>query len=1080
MRLAPAFVCVVTAACCWTAEPPAAAIDTILLGNAASELEHRVAVVGKADTAQLATTVGTLRRSDPVRILAGEGSSLALTLAAGGGSTPLLLEIQEIHDRRPQVFGYTVAVNGVEVYFRTYEEVGAGPNHFFVEVPRKLAPDGVLNLMLRNHGEAPVAIGRVWAYGNFAQLAQADGTWRPMGMLAEAQTLIGWVGKPGKQATFDEERNMPKDRDPAAWTELRASFSAGSALAPGFQTTCNYLSRNGAALKEEIDEAIRKAGTNSILWQYKFMGGDWGGHPSLLDGKGGDFYDIRYSQAVYDPLKKQYGPTWPSTPGGTIWPTAGEATLNRFIMDRSRLTARMLSERIGLLAAQGVRPADVCLVGDEGPSYWWQNGFGDFSPDLVAAAAHNGVTLDPEQLNPAARRWMFDNLTARYSERCQAIAEGLGRDVIAVDHGVVALPATQLADAVYSHPFMNQVFPLFDRRWEGWQNGANEHAWVGGEPLEYVNPSFADYIACQGSLAMVNLFRPILDVPYLEKLYQWGMGHIACYQEFSGDAKIFSQALAGVDARTSQPVRHYLRKLVDLEFSRMATLAVDGLIPDSDNLVLSPTMAKTIHLMDPTKPGLLVVLLDGMNKPLPEGLTLHLDFGNGPTKDKLASGVAIAVGADIEGLQQIAQVPSSQFSRTSYWPRQCTAVIPLGTALQGASQGYVAIELTTADGSIETGLRSVSVQSAWTLQSGQLVGGLPTNREMRIRRLWLQDRAVTERLLARHRAAGGAATTLAEAEGLLASGKPRKARKLLSGAHSLLLPARFAVRGRGPLGPYPITVAWKDAAATALVELRQTGKDGSELVIQADANIEAEIRCGGLTPGKRFTLTVQEGGLVRLAADPAGALVADASGWATATCTVAVRPTIGGDGFLATNTGRVPSRVLIALSSDKDRYEVQDPALALFNPLHITSAATVVLERRRDGEADAPVKKGPSTGDRVEITLDEAGRAIGLRSTYGEASGTIRTFTPPAVHPAPCNGIIELEDGRRFEIMYRMGGFTKFTIPGLKPFARNNSIDDYVAAIKPGMTVRLTYSPPLIDGVLSRLITVTTDPATKP
>lgn len=1050
--------------------------DMVICGKSDSENAHGFKANGSAPSKSMDTVLGALRRSYPVRVLESANSSIILGLSVEPGPNPVVLEIEEIHNRSPRVFGYTAEVNGTMVYFRTYQEVGAGPNHVFMEVPRKLVKDGTLRLTLCNQGDAPVAVSRIWAYGDFDRLAESNDTWRPMPILAEAQVLLGWFGKPKVPTTEPSLRSMSKEKDPHAWKELRQMFAKEGIIGAGFQTSSSYLGQNGMSIQNQIDDALRRAGGGGVMWQYKFMGCDWGGHPSLLDGQGGDFYDIRYSQAVYNPVEKKYGPTWPKSPGGTIWPTAGEAPLNRFVVERSRLTARILSERIGLLAAQGIHPSELCFAGEEGPSYWWQGGYGDFSPANVAAAAKDGVVLDPANLTPSARRWMFDNLTKRFSERCRAIAEGLGRDIIPVDRGVVSLPSSQLADAIYSHPFMNQVFPLFDNRWEGWQNGANEWAWVSGEPLEYVNPSFADYIASQGYLAMVNLYRPILDTPYLEKLYQWGMRHIACYGEYFEDGPLFREAVAKIDTKTSMPARHYLRRVLELDFSGMQILPAEG-SASFDNLRLSPHMVKTIQLVEPNRPGRMLLRLENKGQPLPEGLSLHFDFGRniGRAKDTLIAEVKITAGADPENLQTLAQIPSGKFDSTTYWPQLCTADINLGDVLKGQQKGYVSIELIACQGSIETGLCSLTVTRPWLWHSGQLAGERPKNRQMRTRRLWMQDRAVVERLLARHRDAGGSPTTLAEAERLIASGQFWKARQYLSGAHSLLLPARFAVHGNGPLGPYPLDVSWGAPEATAIVELQKIDKTGIELAIDSQSDLESEIRCGGLSPEEHYTMTIERGNRIRISADPTGALVADAKGTIKINCAVKSRPAPGGDGFLAKDTGRVPERRLVAMCADKDLYEVQDPSLALYNPLRILPSPHAILRRGCEGR---PLNENqvPHCGDRVEITLDDEGRMIEAVSTYGEAGGRIREFIPPTVYPAPCNGVIVLENGNRYEFFYRIHRFgTQFkNLPGLKQWARNNSIDAYVAVLKPGLELRFTYTPPIVEGRLPRLLNVET------
>ena len=1050
-----------------------AILDTVFLGSPTSEREHQFTASGKTDGLVLATTLGSLHRSHPVRMLAGADASLSWSMAVGADDTPILLEIQEIHDRRPQVFGYNVTVNGTDVYFRTYREVGAGPNHYFVDVPRRLAPDGKLLITLRNQGEAPVAIGRVWAYGDFERLAAADGTWKPMPVLGQARVMMGVIGTPGKHVALEGQiPEIAPERDAQAWKDLTATFAAQGTVAPGFMITSYYLQNNLGSLQDEIATSMHWAATNQVMWQYNFMGGDWGGHPSVLDGQGGDFYDIRYSQAVYDPVNRRYGPTWPGSPGGVIWPTSGEPALNRYIIARSREAGRMLGEQIGLLAARGLKPADICLVGDEGPSFWWEGGFGDFTPTLVAAAARDGVTLDPAAFTPAARTWLFNQLTTRFTERSQAITDGLGRDIIPVDHGLVTLPTAQLADTLYAHTFMNQSFPSFDPRWEGWQNGASTAAWIGGEPLEYVNPSISDYIASQGRATNVNLYRPIADFAYLEKLYQWGFQHVALFDAYSGDAEAIVKALAGLDQRPSLPARHYLRTLVDLDPALMPEFKFGGPMQEAGNLRFSPRLDTTFQLLDPAKTGRLVLAISDGGRPLPAGMILRLDFGDSAHQVGLFSKASVSAGSDPAHLQPLTRFTSKELKKTSYWPHFCTFSVPLGDALQGLQAATVEIDLTSAKDVNETGLRRLSITQPWSRQTGQLVGDPPSNRQARTRRLWMQDRAVVQRLITRFAAAGGDLATLTKAQQLIDAGGYRQAYSLVAGQDSLLLPARFAVRGEGRLGPYPVYVNWSASDRTALVCLQRVEQNRIELSIDTPTILHGEIRCLALQADGRYSQTIDPQNHLVITADPAGSLVAGPDGILTVNCDLSEQEIPGGDGFLAKNTGRVPGRTLVAMCTGTDLYEVQDRELSTYNPLRIVATPQAERLRHRDGDTTPPVKASPQTGDRVEITLDPAGRASALSATYGEVTGRIRTFLPPTVHPAPCNGIIELEDGRSFEFLYRMASFTTFKVPGLKPWARNNSIDDYTAAFKPGIEVKLRYSPSLTPASRPRLLSV--------
>jgi hypothetical protein len=116
--------------------------------------------------------------------LASKGASLSVEVPAPAAGEDLLLEIREIHNRRPGVFGYTVVVDGREVYFRTYEEYGAGPNHYFVQIPAKSLPgSGKVRVELRCEGAAPFNIADIWAYHDFPnKVAKREEIYRPMAL----------------------------------------------------------------------------------------------------------------------------------------------------------------------------------------------------------------------------------------------------------------------------------------------------------------------------------------------------------------------------------------------------------------------------------------------------------------------------------------------------------------------------------------------------------------------------------------------------------------------------------------------------------------------------------------------------------------------------------------------------------------------------------------------------------------------------------------------------------------------------------------------------------------------------------
>ena len=1060
-----------------------AAIDQIRFADSKSEQAHAFSAVGQVTSKPLHMEIGTFKTTAPAQTVLGKGAAVSFELAVNGGSGPVLLEIQEVHNRRPQVFGYTVLVNEKEVYFRTYEEIADGPNHYFVQVPRGLITGGKARITLRNEGDAPFSLGRVWAYADFEKLAAADGTWRAMPILGNAEILLGFLGEKGKKPSYsDYQRLSGTAADLQPWKEMYAQFAPAGVFTPGFNYQILYPGHGNSdfSIREKVSGLLDLASKAGVTSQFVMHGGEWGGQPSGPDGRGGFFHDLRYSQACFRTISKDYSPTWPGTPGNTIWPTRYEPTLEQFLHTRVERTCRILAQEIGFLQAQGVQLKPVYLMADQGPALWTQGqSFGDFTPEMVAAAQRDGITLDPEDgLSHEERLWMHRNLTRFCSGGGKAMVRGLGRDFIRVAGGKFTLPEHQLNDNLFSHPFFDPSYPCYDDRWAGWQNGVSPDNWTGGETLEKLNPDYYDYVAALGKLTCVNLERGATpNYNYIEKLYQRGFQHVNLYSYKIGDLEPLLKDTVDMEKHPCLPARHHLRKLLDIDFSRDATLGSQQQAVSVDNIELPNTFGKTACLADTSREGSIIYHFSNGGASLPKGVLVRLNFlSKSYVRENPDNSLAVSVGEAPCKLLPVKSVSFQDLEVTKYWPFHRATIVDLGDALAGRSEGYVRITLKTGGKLKPTSFKGLDIAIPWEKTSGH-PGGEPFSiRQMRTLRLWTQDRAVFERLVARYGAQGGTEEIAAKAQGMLEEGRPLAATRFLSGEYSHLLPARFAVRGDGPLGRYPLAIKLADAQRTALVELVKAGTTETTLVFTTREPQNCRVQMSGLPAHSRYQLKNQGGNRFSVSATSTGSLIAGADGTLAADLQIKPIPIPGEEGFLAAETGRVPSRKLSAMALGGGSYEVHDPELFEFNPLVITNAPGAKVTRVRDDGQPAPNgSAGTRTADKVELTLNEAGQAIEIKAIYGEVEGKIKSFQPPAVRPVPCNGILELENGNRYELMFRHG-FTRLELPGLKDLTRANPIDSYARVLLPGKSVKITYCPYTWKGSLPRIQVLQMEP----
>lgn len=1013
-------------------------IDDLRFGDPASEKAH--ALRGDSKRIEIKARVGTLERLHPARTLSGKGSTLEFEMQVAAADAPVLLEIQEIHNRRPDVFGYTVLVNDKEVYFRTYEEMGAGPNHYFIQCGRSLVPNGKLKVVIRSEGEAPFSLGRAWAYADFFALAEAEATYRKMPFCDDPGVLLG-------APKYDPALHGPSEEEytKGLWETLRSQF-ADTPYLPGSRSAVLYAFRSGDDVRQRIDAELNRAATWNFPSQMAFIGTEWGGHPFGMDGLGGYFGDVQYSAIRFDPKSGTLRTSWPESAGGVTWPTWNHPQLQEFIEHRLTQAARYYADRRAFLQARGQNPPTPLFCQEWGLSV---PTLGDWNDATVAAAKRDGVTMTPgPRLDREEKFWIYKNLSEVPQRFSGIFRRAVGRESVVVDRGEVRLPQDQLADQYYFHTFYPAVQPLYDDQWAFWQNGVGEQTWTTGETGPHVPHAYYDYVIALGKLATVNLergfFRDNLD--FVHTLYELGFQWVTPCNSRPGDAARFLRPASEIDPKPAAPALHCEKKVLDVRFLRDEAFGPGEAVVAHENLTLEAGEPfEHLQLIDGSQPGRLVYRLSNQGRPFEGALTLSMI---GRVADGEENDIEVAIGQSRESMETVGRLRSADFVAAPYWPWTRTARLQLGDRLQGRSEGYLQLVFRVKNKNTPGNARieELRVSEAWKNSSGHPGGEPFTVKQRRTLRLWIQDRAVLERLSREYPEAAKAVS------GLVAQGRYRSAYKALAGAISQELPARFAVRGHGKLGRYPLSIQLSGEDRVALVELTKAGPE-----------FEFSLQTEGTQP---CTVRLEEPGEL-VALGPNAYRIRKARGGGASSFDLTIQAP-------EPHRHKLPNRLVGVFAGGAPGgiyVETQEPGLWKENSIFVPVASDTKRSRVQDG-TEGPVTRDPRPMDRVEITIDEAGVAREIRASFGAESGRIRKFYPPVLSGQTSNGIVELENGRRYELGNRLPAFTRFEVAGLKPNYRNNRAEDLEKALVPGMEVELTYCPYTFNDRLPRVITL--------
>lgn len=252
----------------------------------------------------------------------------------------------------------------------------------------------------------------------------------------------------------------------------------------------------------------------------------WAGTPSGADGLGGMWQDVQYQQITYDANNTDGRGNWqissPNEFSDTPWLSMNNENYNQARVRRIQETVAYLQQRTAELALAGQKLPAIHIYTENEPYYWpinwtqydfdhYPNGVGDFSPLVTAAAAKDGITLDPtDGLGEEEALWLYRNLNTYISEVGRAMAEGLGYNYITVKDGVVTYPTEQMVSNAYSHSPIQAIYPNWDSNRRAWENHVLDSIHFGGEWSAYQDADSCrslDYLLAYGSFANINAER---------------------------------------------------------------------------------------------------------------------------------------------------------------------------------------------------------------------------------------------------------------------------------------------------------------------------------------------------------------------------------------------------------------------------------------------------------------------------------------------------------------------------------------------------------------------------------------------
>ncbi len=1026
--------------------------DTLDMSDSSSKSGHKLSTSGNVTSTKITTENGTVKETYTALKFAGKGAKAEFVMnlsspAASSASNPMMLEIMEVHNNNYCAFGYTIQINGKDVYFRTYEELATGTIHYFVPFSRSLASDpSKVKVTIISQDASAFSIGMVWGYNDFYGLMESE----------KVQTKMG--------LNLFCSGDVTKG---AAYTKKFTGFKSFVA-SPLYEVDyLNNLNTTSASQLTSFSGAAAKAGTGVQLMLKKYWLFADG-----TDGKGGKWSDLKYQQVQYNASSKTYTNTTPNGWSNTHWLSMSNSYLNKVSCNKLSSILSSFADSFALAAAKGSIPAGVQMIMEHGTGYYHESDFygGDFSQEIVQEAKKRGVKLDPtDGLSYEEKRYMYLIVAEMNQMQADTYSAALGRTPVIVKNGKVTLPTYQPTENMYSHGTQTaDQWISYDDRITGWMSGIGSGYWPSSENMWFDDQRLYEYQLGYGRIGCVNLEMYIHGnktaiQSYLRQGYRNGMEYVTMFND--QDEYNTYNNVKEIDGLQSEKVDeyHYERSYLDVDYMRdfntnmISNLKLTPGVVSYNNCKVGAT--GNLYCADVKKVGTATYKVSNSTA-LENGLKVYLE-------GKTSSGASIEIygGTSPDSLSKVGTFKFT--SELTWFNKYSGFTLDLTSQTKGVKEYYIQIRMSNIGASsANTSIRAIKVTTPWSQKTGSLTGISTTYAQRRMQNLWVAEREALESLMQDYKKDGGNDSVYQNANKLYGYGRYKSANALLTGEVSQILPAKYAIQGNGTLGKYPISVTL-GSGMSAVVELQKVSGSEIQFRLLTDKKQDISLTVSSLVKNAYYLLEKtgdDDYRIVMLKKNTSGAVQAT-NGKATFKVSVSAPAT-----KRLTNT-TVTGRAFSNCSGDSIALQVQDPSIGEYSlgvVYHIMDTCT--FSRKKEGSSSTNSQM-PRAGDKVTVTLDANGFVTKVVAVYGEVTGKIVKFQPPTVTGTPCNGIITLDNGVSYEIEYS-SGTTKFDMSRLSGEARTISIAKIAREIKVGQKVTITYCPDTTDGSYRRILTM--------